>query len=388
MTLLSLGVYRNFRASGEAVVLNSQTGRLLYSCNNPNNLTGRYNVPEFARADPVESEMDFHKEAEQRIGTALDSGEVSRYWTLVTLGYLFRNPEVLPRLLYNKGKGSVGFCEIANNHSFYTAARFSPLLRWPPAPFAFAFGLGLPGLLVGIRYKRKVAVLLIPLTAILITILVFYTSSRFRMPAVPFLLIGTGITFNVLHEWIKRKKILKTSTLLLAIGVCGVASLSVACPKATGTEAFLLAKAYWRQKDLDKAEHFALQGLNDFPMQARFHVLLGMVAFARNQPDMAMRHNREAIGLDSRNADAFHNMGLVYLETKRPEQAVFCFQKALAIHERSDILFHLAMACERKGDEKGAVENYRRYLERADSTGPFRNRAKERLSTLGLRPQP
>ncbi|MCF8131436.1 MAG: glycosyltransferase family 39 protein [Deltaproteobacteria bacterium] len=385
ISLLTAGVFRNFYVSGEFAVLNSQTGRLLYSCNNPENLTGRYNVPNFARPDPVASEIDFQKEAERRKGALLDSGAVSRYWTMETFRFFLKNPATLPRLLYNKIRGTVGYCEIANNHSFHMASLFSPLLKWPSAPFALAFAFGLPGLMLGIRKDRRVAMLLVPLLAIFITILIFYTSSRFRMPAVPFLLMGAGITFSFLHELIKKRKIAKALTLVLVIGICGFFSLSVACPKPNGTEEFLIAKAYWRQKDYENAKYFALKGANAFPAQSRFHVLLGMIAFSENHLNQAIGHNRDAIRLDRKSVDALHNMGLVYLETKKPEQAILWFQKALVLEKRPDIFFHLAMAWEERGDMETAAENYQKYLDTTTSAAPLRDLAKRRLSLLGSR---
>ncbi len=387
ISLLSLGVFRNFLISNEFIIFNSQAGRLFYSCNNPENLTGRYNVPAFARPNPVDSEMDFHKEAERRKGAPLETSEVSRYWTMETFRFFSKNPETIPLLLYNKIKGTVGNCEIANNHSFYMASLFSPLLKWPPVPFAFAFAFGFAGLVLGIRQDRKVGVLLIPLLTVLVTILVFYTSSRFRMPAVPFLLIGAGIAFSILHDWIRKREAVKAGMLLFCIGISGFLSLSVSCPKASGSEEFLLAKAYWRQKDYENAKGFALKGANDFPTQARFHVLLAMIAFSNNQPDEAIKHNQQAIRIDPGNMDALYNMGLVYLETKRPKEAILWFQKAIALAGRPDILFHLAMAYEEKGDKKMAAGNYQRYLETAKSADPFRDQAKQKLSALGFRPQ-
>jgi tetratricopeptide (TPR) repeat protein len=385
ISLLSVGVFRNFWVSGEFVVLNSQAGRLLYSCNNPGNLTGLYNVPGFARPNPVDSEIDFHKEAERRKGAPLEASEVSRYWMMETLRFFSKNPETLVRLLYHKIKGTVGGCEIANNHSYYAASRFSPLLKWPLPPFALAFAFGLPGLIPGIRKERRVAILLIPFLTVLVTILLFYTSSRFRMPAVPFLLIGAGISLSILHDWMRKRKVLKACVLISFIGIAGFLSLSVACPKPSGTEAFLMAKAYWRQKDFENAKRFALKGANDFPTQARFHVLLGMIAFSGNQPDEAIKQNEQAIRIDPGNVDAFHNMGLVYLETKRPEEAIPWFRKALALAERPDILFHLAMAYEERGDKKRAAENYQKYLDTATSADPFRDQAKRKLSAPGFR---
>jgi len=170
------------------------------------------------------------------------------------------------------------------------------------------------------------------------------------------------------------------------VGIIGVLSLSVSCPKGSGAEEFFLSKAYWRQNDYENARRFALKGKNDFPSQARFHVLLGMIAFSNNQPDEAIKHNQRAIHLDPENVDAFHNTGLVYFEAKSPKEAVVWFQKALAIETRSDTFFYLAKAYEEVGDVSIAVENYLKCLKTAKSANPFQGQAKQKISALGYTP--
>jgi len=65
-------------------------------------------------------------------------------------------------------------------------------------------------------------------------------------------------------------------------------------------------------------------------------LLLGMIAASENEPEKAIEHNLKALELDPRNAHAWHNMGLTYLGTGRPKEAVHCFEKALSLEERSD----------------------------------------------------
>ena len=79
--VLSIGAARNYWVSGDLVFISTQTGRLLYASNNPENLTGRYNAPSFSRKNAEEMEIDFHKEAERRLKKSLTPKEVSSYWT-------------------------------------------------------------------------------------------------------------------------------------------------------------------------------------------------------------------------------------------------------------------------------------------------------------------
>ena len=52
----------------------------------------------------------------------------------------------------------------------------------------------------------------------------------------------------------------------------------------------------------------------------------------------------------TRNVDAWHYMGLTYLETERLEQAIRCFEKVLSLEERADTRRFLEQAYERMTD--------------------------------------
>ena len=128
------------------------------------------------------------------------------------------------------------------------------------------------------------------------------------------------------------------------------ASVSIPCPPKSGGEEFFLAKAYHRIGELEKARNEARKGAEGFPRQARFQVLLGMVVAAEDLPEKAIEHNLKALELDPRNVDAWHNMGLTYLETDRPKQAVRCFEKALSLEDRKDTRRFLEKAYENLRD--------------------------------------
>jgi 4-amino-4-deoxy-L-arabinose transferase-like glycosyltransferase len=381
-TLLLVGTVRNYVVSGEIIFLNTQSGRLLYSSNNPENLTGRYNVPAFSHPNPEDSERDFHREAERRLGRALSTGDVSGYWLGETFRFLIEKPGAIPSLLYNKLKGTIGNYEVPNNHSFYLASRFSPLIRWPFPTFAFAFAFGVPGLVIGVARNRKVSVLLVPIVTVCLTIVIFYTSSRFRMPVVPFLILGTGICLSMLAEWIKSREAIKIVVLCCVVISLGALSFMASSPKSTGTEEFFLAKAYWRQKKLEPARSIALQGADMFPSQARFQVMLGMISLSANMPEDAIRHNLAAMRIDSHNVDAHHNMGLLYLTIGEPEKAIHYIMKAMSIESRPSFFFSLAKAYDLSNDTYLAVRFYKRYLKESKTTAPMREQATHRLERL------
>ncbi|MBN2125048.1 MAG: tetratricopeptide repeat protein, partial [Deltaproteobacteria bacterium] len=224
--------------------------------------------------------------------------------------------------------------------------------------------------------------LFLPVLVVLGTILVFYTSSRFRMPAVPFLAIGAGITCTALAAWVKQGRWGRGILVLALAGLLVLVSIACSEPRETGTEEFYLAKAYWGQGQLDRAQFAAEEAAEKFPGQARFQVLLGMIALSGDRPGDAVRHNLDAIALAPGNGDAYHNLGLAYLLLGRAEEAVVAVSKALSLVRNPRYLYTLARAYESSGDGKRAMEFYGAFLDESHPRDPYREQAGTRLREL------
>ena len=382
LTLISIGALRNYMVTHEFILLNTQSGRLLYASNNPENLTGHYNIPAFSRPDPEGSNHDFHREAERRLGWDLGAKEVSWYWTGETLRVLKENPGIIPVILYNKLKGTIGNYEIPNNHSFYLASQFSPLMGWPLPNYAFALSFGVPGLILGLLRNRSVVWILIPVVTIFFTLMIFYTSSRFRMPAIPFLLLGAGIFISIISGWIREGKTRNIIISFVVVSTIGVLSFIVPVPDGSGTEEFFLSKAYWKQQELEKARTIASKGVDTFPFQARFQLLLGMISSSSNHPEESILHFHKALKLEPKNVDAHHNLGLVYITVGKPEIAINYILKGLSMESRPRFYFSLAKAYEATGDGSLASEYYIKYLKTSGLASPFRGQAENALTKI------
>lgn len=387
--ILSAGAVRNYAATGQWIWLNTQSGRLLYSSNNPENLSGRYGVPSFSRLHPEESEADFHREAENRVGGRLTPIEVSAYWRKKTLDFLTANPMAALTLVKNKIKETLADYEIPNNHSFYLAARFSELAQWPLPGFALILGLGVPGLVLGLAANRRAGWLLPALLSVVTTIVLFYTSSRFRMPAVPLLIIAAGGAVERLLHWIKKKEGLKIIVLLTISASLFFSSLALSDHRESGTEEFFLAKAYWSLSSHKAAEEEALRGAKRFPDQARFPAMLGMVALSESRYADAVRYSMAALEIEPGHADAHHNAGLAYLLMGRPQDAVHAVERALALQPNGRYFYTLAKANEALGRGEEALRLYAEYLMRSKPSDPFRKDAEDSMASLkGARTEP
>ncbi len=376
------GAVRNYYVSGEIVLLNSQMGRLLYASNNPENLTGRYNTPSFSRPNPEDSERDFHREAERRVSRKMTSSEVSKYWTKETLKVLWNNRDMIPLLLYNKFKGTIGWFEIPVNHSFQISAGFSKILSFPLMSFPFALALGVPGLIVGIAGNRKAAWLLIPVIMTLTTVLIFYTSSRFRLPMVPFLLLGVGMGFTAFGSWVMKKELHKAALFGLVVALLYGWSISIPAPPASGTGEFNLARAYWKTNDLEMSKKVASYGVKKFPGQVRFVNLLGMIALSEGLPEEAAKRFNQALKINPDNAKAYHNLGLATMGMGAPADAIRYFKESIRRNSIPESYYAMAQAYVLIGDKTNAVKYYMESIKLCRPTDPLRIKAAERLRKL------
>ncbi|MBU0674817.1 MAG: glycosyltransferase family 39 protein [Proteobacteria bacterium] len=383
MTILSCGAARNKLVAGEFLFLNSQSGRLLYSSNNPENLTGTYGTPSFVKPRPQESEVDFRLRAEHDLGRTLTVREVSRYWQGETWRYVREQPKFFLTGLAHKVKWAISTYEIPVNNSFPVYASFSTLLSFSPLNFLVVAMLGIPGLIVGCWRRREVMWLLVPIITAFTTMIVFYASSRFRMPAIPFLLIGGGIMFDTTYVWVReRAPWRKPALVLLGSVLIGMIILPIGPPVKNGFEELLLARAYWAISDTERATEMASRGAERYPGNVNFPILLGIIALVHDQPAAAAKANQAAIAIDKNNATAYHHLGVSYLMMNQPLKARESIERALMLKVDPKFMYSLAETFEATDQPEAAVEIYRQVVALNNVDPDLLNKAQARLDIL------
>ncbi len=191
-TLLALlpATAHNLAVSGEWVLITSGAGEVFYIGNHPG-ANGAYLPPPFVRPSPAWEHEDFRAEASRRSGTAMSRAQASRYWFRQGLEAIRSDPGRWVRLELRKLALFWNARELPDNYSYDLFARHAGLLR-----LALSFGwiapLGLVGMLLTWRRWREVLPLYLLLLVHLLGVLLFFNFSRFRLPAVPVLLVFAG----------------------------------------------------------------------------------------------------------------------------------------------------------------------------------------------------
>ncbi len=350
--VLGASTARNYIVSGEMVVVRTQGGATFFVSNNAGNLTGRYNPPSFARRHPVKAPIDFHREAERRTGQKLSETEASSYWGGEGMKFLLNNPDKALLLVYNKLKGTLGNEELPANVSIDTWAIFAPVLAAPFPNYAFVIAFGLPGLLIAPFRRREALWLFLPVAVTMGTILIFYTSSRLRIPMVPSLLVGAGITLTLLFDWLRGKRYIPLIATSILVVVIFVTSMAIPLVPFGGNDRYLLAKAYWRSGDIPSAMKLAEEGFLSFPDQERYPVMMGAIAISAERYDIAQRHLNKALAIKPDNPEGLHNSGVASLGLEDYTKAIDYLERTRKLQRPINpaTLYALAKAYKDSGD--------------------------------------
>ena len=380
MILLSFVAVRNYFLTGSASVLITSSGLILYCCNHPDNVTGIYNVPAFSRSHPVDTEKDFHAEAERRLDKKLSPREASHYWRTETFRVLKDNIHIIPMLFFNKLKWIVANYEIPMNQSYTQAADFAGTDKFPFPNYAFVFALGVPGIAIGILRKKRVGWMLVPVLTIITTLMIFYVSSRFRMPMVPFLAIGTGIYASLLFNLVKQKQWRNWLPLIIISSILFTTSLSISPPSSDGHKESGLAKAFYLRNDFEKAKQLALDAINNFPNNMDLHIVLGRIAAREGRLAQAMKYYQDALKINHDNFTVNYDLAMIYINNGKPEDAIPYLERCLTLKHHVDAMLNLAMAYAASGRHADARKYYETYLKQAAPDDSRREYVKHQLS--------
>jgi len=181
----------NWAASRDLVLVNYNGGYTFYLGNNPSaSGTGIY-PPGFSSAPPLE-ESQPALIAERESGRELKPSEISAFWFRKGLAFIAETPGAWLKLTAAKFFFFWNRYEIPDNYDLqFISGQFATLLRWPLVSFALAGCLGAAGLFL-CRRKESSGLLLFLFAAYFASLLPFWLTDRYRLPALALLLPLAG----------------------------------------------------------------------------------------------------------------------------------------------------------------------------------------------------
>lgn len=200
---------RNYVVAGDPVMISASAGMNFFNGNNPD-ANGTHNVPRIfdrSTADhPLEQNRIYKAFAEEKLGKSLSASEVSNYWLGRGFDYVVEHPGDWLKLLGLKSMLFVNAHEIWNNRSFELSRQFSWVLRLPLLNFAIVGPLAMLGLVLTLRRWRDLLPLYGVVGVYFVTCILFFVLSRYRIPAVPVLIMFAAAALVWLYDSLRTRR--------------------------------------------------------------------------------------------------------------------------------------------------------------------------------------
>jgi len=212
-------VIRNYKVAGQFVLTTTQTGRNLYYANNLHNRDPYYRPVPFASSVPTEQAVQFTIEAGRRLNKRMSPKEASSYWTHEVLKTALEHPGAFSWKLIQKTLVLFNRFEAGDHYHIDFLSRFITFFQWPLLPFWLIFPLGMAGMLLNLSGSGKSRYLCLVFCLYALTLVIFYSSARLRLPLliilIPFAVIGSLDMLACLKRTEFKKAALHSSIILL-----------------------------------------------------------------------------------------------------------------------------------------------------------------------------
>lgn len=390
----------NYRVSGEFFAIQAVSGLTLRQGNGPGaagviimvpgTSTDREALFESARAD--------FRRRQGREGTW---GEMDRQYRDEVLAWWREDPGRTARLFAAKLYWFLTGRHFADIYmpTAERAAGLLPRLWLTPLHTAWLIPPALVALGVWFRRPREYLPALLLFVIVVVTVVVFRYSPRYRLPAVPVVAVGAAWTLSqaVRHGWWSRWAVAAAASVAVSAGLTvlnearGFDSLAAQQPlfeyslatAAVARRDFSEAERYYRSTleqrpdledvRLDLAELLRLQGRHDEaltearravqlnPDSARAHTFAGLSLAMRGHPAEAAEHFRRVVAINPSDSDAHVNLGNTLAEQGRVDEAMEHFRRAVELNPDSAAAwYNLGQTHVRRGEAAEAVEAFRR----------------------------
>jgi 4-amino-4-deoxy-L-arabinose transferase-like glycosyltransferase len=325
---------RNVAVAHDFVLTTSQFGPNLYTGNNPENTTGRYQPPSFLIAGgPEFEESGFRAEAERLSGHPLKASEVDRFWRSRAIDYIGSNFGTFTGVTFRRFLMLTNAFEVPDNYNIPFMARFSWVLNAPLFTFGwFVAPLAAAGLWFSWTERRRFALLYVLLGTYIASILFFFVFDRYRLPILPVLMLFAAYAVMTV---VRRRPVSKPA---LAVFVGSLVLVNVPLPASIGgyrdfrTAHYNLGVYYaTHEQPAEAAAEFesAARLQPAFLQNPTFVWKLGQAYEAAGQRPNALEKYREAVRLDPQSAEAAARTGTLYFAEGMNDRAAEFFAEAL-----------------------------------------------------------
>ncbi len=337
------------------------------------------------------------KLAEKNLGRKLKPSQISNFWLGQSLDFIKGYPLGYLKLLGKKFYFFWNSYEIESNKDLYFYSRWSSILRlllkdWAVRfPFGIIGPLSILGVILSVRFWRKHFLMYAFVASYMFSVVLFFVTSRFRLPVIPFLIIFGSYCVYWLAEKVKQRKTMSLIIFFLVLIPLLLISNSnlfgVNQPNFFRTYN-ILGLIYTQKGWYDSAISMFQESTKINPLSAMPHLHLGKIYYKRGNWEEAINEYQLAINLNPTGADAYNDLGHIYDSLGQENEALLAYQKAVQMDSTMVRTYvNLAFLNEKKGLYQQAVDQYRKALAFEPGVASLHNNLGGAYVKLGLKDQ-
>jgi Tfp pilus assembly protein PilF len=360
---------RNRVVGGEWVVTVASGGMNFWTGNNAQ-ASGAYVGAPFVTSEELQYESeDFRREASKRSGRELTIDETSSFWYREGLRFITGNPAKFAWVLWRKFVAFWHDTELPSDLNFYLARDFSGVLQFDLLTFGIIVPFAVLGIVQALRKKNSLNFLLLTLAGSnLLASLIFFNSSRYRLPVVPVFILYAGFAVSEIIRFYEEKNVNALKFLLIILPVFFFANYrDTALSRIAWTRVSYLnaASYYMRSCIYDKAEVMLKKCLELDPTYPLAYQKYAALLLATGRPEHADEFLAKSLQYSAipGNQRAFRAMpelkqGYLLFAEKKYNEALSLFQQVLKEHPETEkeLDNNIGLCYMRLGDYKNAEE--------------------------------
>jgi len=270
--------------------------------------------------------------AERSIGTDLKPGEISAYWYARAWDWIMAHPAQASQLYLKKLYRFVSNDEVSNNRSMHLFFDRMTLLRLNPLRFAAIFGFGVLGILLGFGTNRKISVLAGIIIVYMLAGALFFFSSRFRLPLMPyFFVLAAGGAGGLLERAVRRSSTIAASIVVLILAWAGSHMSLVALPPGISAMGHVSQGLhYYNLGDYETARDIFQQARVADSAFPEANLNLGATYLRLGRLDSAKYFLHQELAINPGRPKTYVNLASIALLDERLDSAALALQPALA----------------------------------------------------------
>jgi tetratricopeptide (TPR) repeat protein len=305
----------NVGVSGEFIPLVWQGGLNFYLGNNPESSGWSATSPEL-RKDWWGGYYDHIAIPRQELGRKPLYTEISDYWTQRGLDYITGHPGDWLKLTLKKTALFWGSHEFPNNLDYNFMKLHSWVLRNPLITFATVAPLALLGLIVLAPAARRLYFLYTFFLTFFVGTVAFFVCSRYRIPALPVMMIFAGGAVAWIVDSIRSRKVARVVAAAAALAIAGTAvSLNLAGEDLPGlAQSYTVLANVYRDEGrrADAAAYFEMS-VEENPLWGEGYEGLGLIALEEGDSEAAEDYLRQAVEAEPGRATSYRSLAMIYL---------------------------------------------------------------------------